>query len=234
MAVDQAILEQVDSIRVPTLRFYAWSPATLSLGYFQSIENRQEHTDSQNVPIVRRSSGGGAILHHHEITYSMVFPSKDRWSNRNAALYRLAHQAISHALLEFETHLQSFDPTVHEIGNSNAFLCFNRRTEGDLVLGRHKVVGSAQRRSKNALLQHGSILLSRSEFAPQLPGIFDLAAIRPEIPTVLTRLVDQFCEILGFVIESDELTSDELNRAQQIRVERFDSLLWTEKKRKIR
>src|SRR5437667_329111 len=57
------------------------------------------------------------------------------------------------------------------------FLCFERRTCGDIILGDAKIVGSAQRRRRGAVLQHGSVLLSRSDFALELPGIAELRGV---------------------------------------------------------
>src|SRR5262249_39204661 len=56
-----------------------------------------------------------------------------------------------------------------------AFLCFGRGDLRDVVLKGHKIVGSAQRRRRGGILQHGSVLLRRSDHAPQFPGLLDLA-----------------------------------------------------------
>ena len=41
------------------------------------------------------------------------------------------------------------------------FFCFARRHPFDVLIGQDKVAGSAQRRTRNAVLQHGSIILER-------------------------------------------------------------------------
>lgn len=51
------------------------------------------------------------------------------------------------------------------------FLCFERRNCGDVVWEAHKVMGSAQRRGDGAILQHGSLLLASSPYAPSLQGL---------------------------------------------------------------
>ena len=58
--------------------------------------------------------------------------------------------------------------------DADAFLCFQRRSDGDLVTRGFKILGSAQRRLKHSLLQHGSLLLGQSAFAPELPGLLEL------------------------------------------------------------
>ena len=60
MAIDEALLAAAAEGWV-TLRFYQWSAPTLSLGYFQSYDDRTGHAASLHCDCVRRHSGGGAI-----------------------------------------------------------------------------------------------------------------------------------------------------------------------------
>ena len=232
MSLDQAILESVDTLKKPTLRFYSWSPATLSLGYFQQLESRHNHRASSEIEIVRRASGGGAIVHNHELTYSVTLPSSDRWSKKNTDVYRIVHDGIIRVFETLGVKLESFDKEVHTPPEtSNDFLCFKRRTDGDLICQGFKVVGSAQRRAKNALLQHGSILLAQSTYAPELPGISDLQGSPIEVDEFLTSLCDEICRRLNFMGEKGQYSSDELNLARQIEQNRFANANWTAKLR---
>ena len=77
MAVDEALLLSDERTGL-TIRFYQWEEPTLSLGYFQSLAEREQHPPSVDCPMVRRASGGGAILHDRELTYSMVAPLDQR------------------------------------------------------------------------------------------------------------------------------------------------------------
>ena len=94
MSVDQALLETVEQSGQMTLRIYQWEPATISLGYFQAYDDRQQHEASSNCPVVRRKTGGGAIVHDNEITYSLCVPSSERWSSKNSELYDLVHNSL--------------------------------------------------------------------------------------------------------------------------------------------
>ena len=67
MAADEALLECA-SAGVASLRFYTWTEATVSLGYFQPAAAREQVADLARLPWVRRSTGGAAIVHHHELT----------------------------------------------------------------------------------------------------------------------------------------------------------------------
>jgi lipoate-protein ligase A len=183
MAVDEALLESAAG-GSGTLRFYRWTPATLSLGYFQAASDRAQHAASVDCPLVRRASGGGAILHDQELTYSIALPQQTPGGMSAAALYDLFHRTLIAALADVgivaELHRPPDGGCEARVRQSAAepFLCFQRRSCGDILYRSAKIVGSAQRRRRGAVLQHGSILLARSRYGPELPGILDLNAAR--------------------------------------------------------
>ena len=187
MAVDEVLLENASLKGEATLRFYHWTKPSQSLGYFQGVTDRQQHPTSADCDWVRRASGGGAIVHdrsHSDLTYSICVPDFPRRIGEQLELYHLFHESLIELLarVNIRAHLCSSDETT----SREAFLCFLRHSEGDVLLGKHKIAGSAQRRHGNAVLQHGSVLLSQSEFAPELPGICQLSTREIE----LTWLVD--------------------------------------------
>ncbi len=97
MARDEALLQACTVVDAqPVLRFYAWSPATISLGYFQDYADYEGlPPPAGDLPVVRRTTGGGAILHHLELTYALVVPAEHPLiRHRPNHLYTLAHQAI--------------------------------------------------------------------------------------------------------------------------------------------
>jgi lipoate-protein ligase A len=183
MAVDEAMLEMVAAGAAPVLRFYAWREPTLSLGYFQTVDDRRQHVASAACPVVRRSTGGGAIVHDREITYSICLPVRDRWSEEATQLYDLLHGSLVATLAQLGVTAELCLETLVDL--QPKFLCFQRRAKGDVLVGAHKVAGSAQRRRHGALLQHGSAILETSAAAPEILGIsqivghsIDPAAIR--------------------------------------------------------
>jgi lipoate-protein ligase A len=163
MAADEVLLEGAD--RSACLRFYGWSEPTASLGYFQPHAIRPA-----NLPYVRRPSGGLTLVHHHELTYCLALPAGASWQGGEPWLRRM-HRVIAAALgkLGVATHLHE-GQDLHR----DTPLCFGHLTAGDLLLNGWKIGGSAQRRSRGALMQHGGILLAQSEFAPDLAGIREL------------------------------------------------------------
>ncbi len=208
------------------LRFYRWTPATLSLGYFQKAADRQLHTSSQTCPLIRRSSGGGAIVHDHELTYSVCLRTAGAIAKSNAALYDTVHLSIQKALA-----MQNVTVTLHPdpgaASPSDPFLCFQRRAKGDLICGTDKVGGSAQRRLKNALIQHGSLLLSQSQFAPELPGLEELCGHKINADDLIKDLAAEISRATGIVFRpSPGPSAGELQRARVIASEKFASGQW--------
>lgn len=237
MAVDQAILEQTTD--QPTLRIYGWDSPTLSLGYFQNYADRDSHSASVKAPCVRRASGGGAIMHDREITYSLCMPSQNRWAREHAELYDRVHRAIIRVLQKYDVAATLHGdvqpqtaPSENAPSDSEArpFLCFLRRTSGDVVAGRDKIVGSAQRRGRQALLQHGSILMRRSELAPELPGINDLAPRPVEYAGFVIDWLSELADELDLQLEPGSLSPPEFEAARKIETERFGNEAWTRKR----
>ena len=237
MAIDQALLQSAAESGVGTLRIYRWKPATVSLGYFQKWEDRNEHDASQPCPVVRRASGGGAIVHDHELTYSIAIPSADRWATQNGDLFDKVHQTLIKSLEQLGVSgCQIVDQQTvqaHALKNKGQrpFLCFQRRAVGDVAISGFKVIGSAQRRLDNALLQHGSVLIEQSRQAPELPGICEL---RPCSKLTIESLSETWPACLAREMQWDlnigKLTSEEQRAADVIEAERFANSSWNQKR----
>lgn len=230
MAVDEALLLSAPQSG-PTLRFYQWEKPTLSLGYFQNATDRLQHEASRGCPIVRRTTGGGAILHDRELTYSFVLPLSHQDKSAAQPLYHAFHESLVEALATFgvSASLSSQQP-LHQINVAEPFLCFQRRTNGDVLLSGAKIGGSAQRRHKLALLQHGSVLLDKSPYAPELPGIKDLAGQH----LTAKKLVEIWLALLKKQLDLDftpaSLSDFERNAANRLAEDRFGSDSWSSRR----
>lgn len=185
MARDEALLEGVSAgASQPTLRLYEWSRPTISLGYFQSIDEVSRlEAPLCELPVVRRLTGGGAILHDVELTYSLTLPlDHPMLSGGPNALYERAHDAIQACLRGLGVAPWSGCASDDSGAARGPFFCFARRHCFDVLVGSDKVAGSAQRRTTRAVLQHGSIIVG-SRFAQQ-----PVAALNLDAPTAITRL----------------------------------------------
>jgi len=164
MAADEALLELVGlGESPPTLRLYQWDPPTISLGYFQKYaEYEALPAPAGNLPVVRRLTGGGAILHDRELTYALTLPLDHpllaKGPNR---LYELVHDVVIACLSRGGIEAARGGPTDESGAARGPFFCFARRHAYDVLIGADKIAGSAQRRTRLAVLQHGSIILAR-------------------------------------------------------------------------
>ncbi|MEM6655846.1 MAG: hypothetical protein AAF596_08600, partial [Planctomycetota bacterium] len=94
------------------------------------------------------------------------------------------------------------------------------------VDGRHKVCGSAQRKHAGAVLQHGGLLLRRSEAAPELPGVADLTAADFGADDVMAHWKGRLADHLGLELANGELTEGERRRANELAAGRFADPAW--------
>jgi len=233
MAVDETLLERAAEQGVATLRLYQWSPAVLSLGYFQRADDRALHEPSRTCDMVRRSSGGGAIMHDRELTYSLSLPIAHPLAADAETLYRETHGLIVAAITEFGIVATLNERALVPLGGE-PFLCFQRRAVGDVVVGEHKVCGSAQRRSKGAILQHGSVLVAASPFAPELPGLAELGRCAVDVASFAEALLSRWRTYLpsrGVVLrEAEALSVAELGRCRAIQAEKYGADAWTNRR----
>jgi len=174
MGVDQWMLERAVAGEEACVRWYRWSGPTVSLGHFQTGLPVEVAGRFAGLPVVRRLSGGGAILHHHELTYALSLPATHPWAGEPRQLYDRVHGEIVQVLNRHGLPVTPRGDSQPDRGGE--FLCFSRGDSFDLVWQGHKVLGSAQRRRKGAVLQHGSLLLRRSPHAPEFPGLAELAS----------------------------------------------------------
>ncbi len=228
MALDEALLESAADGERLSLRFYRWLEPTLSLGYFQPYEDRRRHEASRNCPAVRRASGGGAILHDREITYSFAVPPGNRLALRDVALYETVHTALIEALAGLGINASLFQGKGRGIGHIEPFLCFQRRSPGDVLLSEVKIAGSAQRRRRGAVLQHGSVLLGRSIAAPELPGLAEAAALKISFDQLIHAWMTKLTNAFSLHLEPGILSDCEKHRAEVLAGEKYGSSQWTE------
>ncbi|MDX1967803.1 MAG: hypothetical protein SFV23_11575 [Planctomycetaceae bacterium] len=216
MAVDEALLESAIRGGSATLRWYQWREPTLSLGYFQSLNDIDLRW--RGLPQVRRLTGGGAILHDREWTYSCVLPADQTLVRHPYDLYDVIHKAV---IAWFETTCGltlSLRGATHH-AESEPTLCFLRQDSHDVCFHDQKVLGSAQRRRRGALLQHGSLILQRSPVAPEIAGFCDLAASTAFLDR-RSSLAEFVAAAVGDVITPGELSVEELSAAQTLRAEK--------------
>jgi len=229
MAADEVLLESA-AASVASIRFYGWSPATLSLGYFQPEHLRHEDKRLAALPFVRRPSGGATLIHDREVTYALALPAGPPWQSpgeKVAAWLDRMHTIIAAALRDLGVMTRA---TSGQEEPFRGLLCFQHLTAGDLVIGRDKVVGSAQRRHRGALLQHGGILLAASPHAPVLPGIRELTGRSLTAAEVCAALQNRLARETGWTLTPGDWTPGEQERIAEFVQHKYTQSHWNRKR----
>lgn len=166
MAVDETIVRGIAiGSSPPTVRTFGWTPPAVSFGYAQRIgrEVDADRCRNRGIHLVRRPSGGRAVLHWNELTYSVLCRADDpllggsiQESYRKISACLVAGLKLLGVAAEFEPRRS---PAASPRGEGLTSPCFSSTTQYEVTLGGRKIVGSAQRRLGDVLLQHGSLLL---------------------------------------------------------------------------
>jgi lipoate-protein ligase A len=248
MAVDEAILESVGRLESPpTLRLYAWQPPCLSLGYAQPTSDVDlPRLQAHGWHLVRRPTGGRAILHTDELTYSVAAPHGEP---RLAGSLLDSYRRLSTALLA-TLHLLGVPAESHIVPPSTDKrtpdpVCFEVPSNYEITMAGKKLVGSAQARRKDGILQHGTLPLS-GDLAriTQVLAFPDEAARLSAAQRLHTRaatleeilgypvpwehaaqaFITAFQQTLNLELLSSGLTPQEQARAAQLSTDKYASL----------
>ncbi|MBX9680451.1 MAG: lipoate--protein ligase family protein [Gemmataceae bacterium] len=226
MASDEAMADAAAN-GLTSLRFYGWSAATVSLGYFQHAAVREADPSLAPLPWVRRPSGGATLVHHHELTYALALPAVIAGRDISSWIRR-AHGWIADSLNTLIGR-----PLVESVADQRilgSVLCFQKQTVGDLTLAGFKIVGSAQRKHRGALVQHGSILLRQSEHAPLLPGIRELARVELAAEEAVDELLRRWPLLASIPLSLGTWSHDEETTIAHLRAEKYASDRWNFKR----
>lgn len=211
MAIDHWLLNQHrQGLHPPTLRFYTWSPPAISLGYHQRrYPEFWNHLtwQGQAIDLVRRPSGGRAVLHQGDLTYAVIASG---FSSSRMKAYEEICQFLIEGMRSLNISLHYGQAGRGYIHNPN---CFGTATAADLVTEAGiKLIGSAQLRKDDAILQHGSLRLNPDpDLFQQVFGetiaAFDLPPIQSVIDALTKAAIQQFDA--SFITQS--LTEEELS-----------------------
>jgi len=173
-------------------------------------------------------TGGGAILHDLEVTYSLTLPiDHPLVVSDPKRLYERVHEAVASCLGLLGVGVTRCGSTDDSTPTRGPFFCFERRHEYDLLFGQDKIAGSAQRRTRQAILQHGSIIYG-NRFAQQGTAVLSLAQKGTETH-LRTALCVHLETTLAATLESGDWTTAELQAAEALR-SRYAGDEWTKRK----
>jgi lipoate-protein ligase A len=252
MAIDEAILHALAGGHgIPTVRFFQWKPACLSLGYNQHWDEVDEAAIQQRgYTWTRRATGGKAILHTDEATYSLIIPEGNpRIQGGIIASYRV----LSFGLLR---GLEKLGVRAEQSGKDEVLaqrraarggpVCFDTPSRYEITWQGKKLIGSAQLRRKQIVLQHGTLPLhgdlnriidvlnlpeqerdQQRQLLPQRATTLEQALGKVlSFETVIEALAAGFAEQLNLTLETMPLSEQEQALANRLRAEQYANEEW--------
>ena len=251
MAVDEAVLNSIgNGASLPTLRLYAWTPACLSLGRAQPFADVDVHRlRARGWDVVRRLTGGRAILHINELTYSVAGPAAHPLlAGSVLESYNRLARALLAAVHAIGLEVKMKEGKADESGKSNP-VCFEVPSTYEITVeGGKKLIGSAQARRREGVLQHGSLpltgdlariteALTFADESARKDAATRLLARAATVESVLGRAVDwetaaralvrAFEVELKITLERGELSREEISRTEELVREKYDHPSWT-------
>jgi lipoate-protein ligase A len=254
MASDEAILLAVaDGPALPTLRFFAWQPPCLSLGYSQpQADVDLNRLQALGWGLVRRPTGGRAILHTDELTYSVIAPIREpRVAGSVVESYRHLSQGLVRGL-DLLGLCARADRTYDLPGRqAQGAVCFETPSNYEITIDDKKLLGSAQTRKQGVVLQHGTLplcgditricevlrfeteeqrQLARARLAQRATTV---EAVRGQPATWLEAaqaLAQGFSEALNLTLDEAVLTEAEMAVANRLSVQKYASRAWSNKR----
>jgi lipoate-protein ligase A len=242
MAIDEALLlARLAGAAPPTVRFFAWAPPTISLGYGQPLDRHVslETARALGVGLVRRLTGGSAIYHdgpERELTYSVVAAADDVGTPDLLETYRWIARALLRGLTSLGAKAEIV--AVPDAAGPTPAFCFARTGRYEIESDGRKLVGSAQRRQGGGFLQHGSVLLGVDE--PRLRALFPTTADPLSTMTTLEATIgrrpswEECAEELARAFEAEHgitlrpagLSDSEVREVERLVAERYGTDRW--------
>ncbi|MDW8395599.1 MAG: biotin/lipoate A/B protein ligase family protein [Anaerolineae bacterium] len=247
MARDEAISRAVSAGKqLPTLRLYGWTPPAISLGYSQRTSSVNEaRCREDGIEIVRRPTGGLAILHTDELTYSVSLPIDHPLAEGDVMTsYRRIAEALMHALRLLGVPEVAANRVPKE-RRAKGPVCFEAPSDYEIVGAGKKIVGSAQWRRLDGVMQHGSLPL-HGDIARICAYLWDAPA--PELvhahaatlqellghPTSWAEAASAwqrgFEEALGIHFTEATLSEEEQRCAETLIAEKYANDTWTRRR----
>ncbi len=252
MARDETLLESAIAGGVPTVRFYGWQPACLSLGSLQAFKRAaRQPAGTAGIDVVRRPTGGRALLHDDEVTYAVAAPGNHPLvCGGIGPAYRRIAEALAAGLRELGVPDFAIAPARRP--GSSGPACYDTASDFEIQVGGRKLIGSAQLRrprpEPGGVLQHGSIplrfdaqtLLDRlpvdgsqrdalaQSLAEHATGLKEHLSGRLAREDVIAALCTGFRRY-GVELEPGEWRQEERDRVQFLTA-KYQSREWTERR----
>lgn len=168
LALDEALLDAAEvGLGGEVLRFWESPTPFVVVGYANKVasEVNVAACGAKRIPILRRCSGGGTVVQGPGcLNYAVILRITETGPTRSIS-------AANSFVME-----RTRDAIQSAIGDRRSAISISGHT--DLALGNLKFSGNAQRRRKNFLLFHGSLLLNFD--LPLISELLNMPSLQPD------------------------------------------------------
>lgn len=228
MSIDWHLFEISKRNNCANLRFYIWSPPSISFGKNQNPENIVNFKECQKykIDLVKRPTGGRALLHHKELTYFLSAPLDGKVFPKN---FQKNYNLISECLLKGLYYLKipaeiKKQKSPYKTSPLSSLPCFSEPAPGEIVINDKKIIGSAMFAEEEFFLIHGSIILNFDENIQRkifinkqkffISGISDFQRPLPSWEKILKCFKKGFEDILSIKFFKNNFSNDFLIKAK--------------------
>jgi len=237
MAIDEAILlicEENESF-TPTLRIYCWEKPTVTIGINQDYrEINYKFCEEVNIPIIRRITGGKSIYHENDLTFSIAI------KKIALPLGLLQSYKILNSGFIFAFKFLGIDAewTCEKKFLKKSSFCFATSIKYEIAVGGKKILGAAQRRLKDSVLEQGSVPISLNRevcskiIKEEIVDIVTVSEISKNVSfsDLKEAVLEGFKKALKIDFKKEDLSLKELKLAEKLKKEKYLNLNWNYKR----
>jgi lipoate-protein ligase A len=241
MAVDDYLFQSLEEQPTTCLRFYQWESPTVSLGYSQKVSQvvDLDYCRKMGIDIVRRITGGKLVLHHQEVTYSICSSDSELFTPTLMDSYRLISEALMRGLekMGVESSLAVATPFLYAKGR---LPCFSNPAKNEIEIEGKKIIGSAQKRTGDKFIQHGSIplekdeellksisLLNQEEDSLNMTSLSETLEREVDFDWVVDHLQSGISEYFNISLIPKDFSDADKAAIQKIQTVQYDNPAWT-------
>ncbi|WP_321315435.1 biotin/lipoate A/B protein ligase family protein [Halarcobacter sp.] len=220
MATDEALLLSLKDNDLPILRLYTWDENSVTIGISQKVENY----DFNN--IAKRITGGGVLFHGHDVSYSLILPV----NLLKGFNIKESYEKICLFILDFYKKLGlevCYAKDNLNIQLSKSEYCQVGFEAYDILVNGQKIGGNAQRRTKKAIFQHGSIPVTSVKKGNTIDNKIGISlediGKNIDFETVQNKLTQSFEDTFNVELEFTQLTKEEENLKNNLLKEKYDN-----------
>ncbi len=220
MAEDEALIKNFKEGDSAIIRFYTWNKDSLSIGISQNFDN-YDFIKNPNKNAAKRITGGGVLFHGHDVSYSIIIPTKIL---KNLSIKK-SYETICKFILNFYKELgldAHYAKDDNNIKLSKSEFCQVGFEAYDIIANCKKIGGNAQRRTKKAIFQHGSIPVYKTKDSKLFGNSLEDLNINLNFEEVTNKLIKSFEESFNVKIEFSQLNKEENRIKESLLKEKYD------------